>query len=417
MAEAGLGKGAPPAKASTLPDAPTSTPAATDTEAPSPTLPRGLANRPTHRPAQPGGATENARPPSRPLSRPPEEAPPPKAGDLPPADLYQRFCKPGLGAILKAFGLDIVYEKAQGDLLTWRDPAGRRRTAIDLVGSFGATLLGHNPPRLRRVLHAALRDCPPVLVQASVRGEAARLAARLNGIARARLGADYVMHLCNSGAEAVEAAIKHLILIRRGRLQAWCEEILTAAAGLLRQRDAPPGSSIFRSLSDFLGEKVRDVAGVLAVVHKLATDEHKKLFKPTWLGLHTPTDKKVSNWFCLIMGNHPKTYLTRVDQRAKLDEIGTDPLQMNLLDKRWFTFQVAKDLGNCGPEGAAQERRPGQLQGGHHRGCPPAGRGSGHLVCDEDLGRFEHRVDRRHRVRRFPRGGRRARQAVHRLVQ
>ncbi|RCK75970.1 MAG: hypothetical protein OZSIB_3700 [Candidatus Ozemobacter sibiricus] len=86
--------------------------------------------------------------------------------------------------------------------------------------------------------------------------------------------------------------------------------------------------------------------GVLAVIHKLATDEHKKLFKPTWLGFHTPTDKKVSNWFCLIMGNHTKTYLTRVDQRAKLDEIGADPLQMNLLDKRWFTFQVVKDLGN-----------------------------------------------------------------------
>ncbi len=85
--------------------------------------------------------------------------------------------------------------------------------------------------------------------------------------------------------------------------------------------------------------------GVLAVIHKLATDEHKKLFKPTWVGYHTPNDKKISNWFCLIMGDHTKTYLTRVDPRAKLDEIGTDPLQMNVFDKRWFTFSIAKDLG------------------------------------------------------------------------
>lgn len=86
--------------------------------------------------------------------------------------------------------------------------------------------------------------------------------------------------------------------------------------------------------------------GVLAVVHKLATDDHKKLFKPTWLGYHTPGDKRVSNWFCLIMGNHVKTYLTRVDQRSKLDEIGADPLVMNILDKNLYKFDVAKDKGD-----------------------------------------------------------------------
>ncbi|MBF0502034.1 MAG: hypothetical protein HQM09_17980 [Candidatus Riflebacteria bacterium] len=86
--------------------------------------------------------------------------------------------------------------------------------------------------------------------------------------------------------------------------------------------------------------------GVLAVVHKLATDDHKNLFKPTWIGYHTPGDKRVSNWFCLIMGNQIKTYLTRVDQRSKLDEIGADPLQMNLLNKDFFSFEVAKDMGD-----------------------------------------------------------------------
>ena len=86
--------------------------------------------------------------------------------------------------------------------------------------------------------------------------------------------------------------------------------------------------------------------GVLAVIHKLATDDNKKLFKPTWIGYNTPGDKRVSNWFCMIMGDHTKTYLTRVDQRSKLDEIGTDPLMMNILDKNLFKFEVVKDLGN-----------------------------------------------------------------------
>lgn len=86
--------------------------------------------------------------------------------------------------------------------------------------------------------------------------------------------------------------------------------------------------------------------GVVAVLHKLATDDDKKLFKPTWVGYHTPDDKRVSNWFCLIMGDHTKTYLTRIDPRAKLDEIGADPLQFNILDKNLFDFSIAKDLGN-----------------------------------------------------------------------
>ncbi|MFZ2955933.1 MAG: hypothetical protein WA705_03440 [Candidatus Ozemobacteraceae bacterium] len=83
--------------------------------------------------------------------------------------------------------------------------------------------------------------------------------------------------------------------------------------------------------------------GVLAVLHKLTTDDHKTLFKPTWIAFHTPGDKRVSNWFCLIMGNHIKTYLTRVDQRSKLDEVGTDPLVMNVLDKNLFNFELVKE--------------------------------------------------------------------------
>ncbi len=84
---------------------------------------------------------------------------------------------------------------------------------------------------------------------------------------------------------------------------------------------------------------------VLAVLHKITTDDKKTLFKPTWIGYQSKADRRVSNWFCLIMGDHVKTYLTRVDPKAKLDEIGADPLQLNLLDKKYYNFEIAKDLG------------------------------------------------------------------------
>ncbi|NLI77264.1 MAG: aminotransferase class III-fold pyridoxal phosphate-dependent enzyme [Candidatus Riflebacteria bacterium] len=235
----------------------------------SPTPPRKRLPSPQEEPAPPAGSPT---PPGTPspsahgrTTRAGKGASPPPATDqgLAPAALYERFCKPGLGAMLTAFGLDVPYDKALGDVLSWRDPAGKTRKVLDLVGSFGATLLGHNHPRFRAVLQGALRACPPVLVQASVRTGAARLAARLNAVARDRLGGDYLVHLFNSGSEAVEAALKHLLLIKRARLTTLREEILTAAANLLRQHTAAAGPAVFRSLSEFLGEKVRDPAGVL----------------------------------------------------------------------------------------------------------------------------------------------------------
>ncbi|MBF0548517.1 MAG: hypothetical protein HQM08_29060 [Candidatus Riflebacteria bacterium] len=86
--------------------------------------------------------------------------------------------------------------------------------------------------------------------------------------------------------------------------------------------------------------------GVLGVVQKQTTNDRNVLFKPTWIGYHTPGDKRVSNWFCLMMGDHVKTYLTRIDQKAKLDELGADPLVMNVLKKDLFEYELLKDLGD-----------------------------------------------------------------------
>lgn len=190
-------------------------------------------------------------------------------GNLP--GLYTRHCKPGLGAMLTAFGLDVPFDRAGGDYLYYRDESGKAHKILDLVGSFGATLLGHNHPRFRAFLRRELQGSPPNLVQASVRSGAARLAARLGEVAQVRLGADYLSHFYNSGAEATEAAMKHLILIKRSRLEALQEEIMTGAAAILRQRGSAVGAPVFRALSEFLGEKVRDGPAVLEALDRYNT--------------------------------------------------------------------------------------------------------------------------------------------------
>jgi acetylornithine/succinyldiaminopimelate/putrescine aminotransferase/predicted amino acid dehydrogenase len=148
---------------------------------------------------------------------------------------YTQYCKPGLGKLLQAFGLDVAYEKAEGDWLTYHDAEGREHRVLDLVGSYGATLFGHNPPELLETLKSCLAARVPHLVQASIRPGAARLAEILASEAFRRLGAEYVVAPFSTGAEAIEAAMKQLMLVRRDRLRELETTIVTRVAAGLRR--------------------------------------------------------------------------------------------------------------------------------------------------------------------------------------
>jgi acetylornithine/succinyldiaminopimelate/putrescine aminotransferase/predicted amino acid dehydrogenase len=84
---------------------------------------------------------------------------------------------------------------------------------LDLLGGYGANLFGHNHPELVATAQGLLDAKIPMLAQASCRGGAARLAEELCR----RLG-DYVVTFTNSGAETVEAAVKHCLLERPGKV-------------------------------------------------------------------------------------------------------------------------------------------------------------------------------------------------------
>jgi len=121
--------------------------------------------------------------------------------------------KPGLRNLLRTIGLDVEYEKASGDFLYYRDAHSRNVEVLDLVGGYGSLLLGHNRPELIAEATRFFAMGQPNHTQGSMRSGAERLAQALS----ARVGDDMCAVFANSGAEAVEAALKHALLETGGR--------------------------------------------------------------------------------------------------------------------------------------------------------------------------------------------------------
>jgi acetylornithine/succinyldiaminopimelate/putrescine aminotransferase/predicted amino acid dehydrogenase len=138
-----------------------------------------------------------------------------RPADAPLRELYARYSRPQLMAVLSAIGLDVIYERGQGDYLYYRDDRGHEVAVLDLLGGFGASLFGHNHPRLVSCATRSLRELRPFNAQASVRSASALLAYRLSQRIGAATGRDYVTTFASTGAEVVEAAIKHAELERR----------------------------------------------------------------------------------------------------------------------------------------------------------------------------------------------------------
>lgn len=130
---------------------------------------------------------------------------------------YAAYCRPKLADLLGSLGLDVTFTRARGVHL-YRDNGDRTETEVlDLVGGFGAGLFGHNNPELKALLKAQLDADVPFLAQSSDRREAGRLGARLSELLSTER--KYVCHLTNSGAEAIEAALKHAYKVRFDKLR------------------------------------------------------------------------------------------------------------------------------------------------------------------------------------------------------
>ncbi len=130
------------------------------------------------------------------------------ASEPDPARPVAAHFKPRLRELLGALRLDVAYERGQGDHLYYRDPAGAEVEVLDLVGGYGSLLLGHAHPVLVAEAQRLLAAGRPMHAQGSRRGPAEQLARELSR----RAQGDYCVVYGNSGAEAVEAAMKHAML-------------------------------------------------------------------------------------------------------------------------------------------------------------------------------------------------------------
>ncbi|MFF3752727.1 aspartate aminotransferase family protein [Streptomyces sp. NPDC002018] len=137
------------------------------------------------------------------------------------------LAEPFLREVLDSAGLAVEYVSAKGNTLYWRDDEGHETPVADFAGGYGSVLLGHNHPEIVERARELLAGNTPVHAQFSSHPYANRLAAELNRIIHRELGTDepYFAVFANSGAEAVEAAVKHAELDRGMRIAALLEEI------------------------------------------------------------------------------------------------------------------------------------------------------------------------------------------------
>ena len=115
------------------------------------------------------------------------------------ASRFGRHINTPLKSLLTFIGADRRYVRARG--LSVFDDTGREY--VDFLGGYGALNLGHNHPELAAALELVAER--PNILQASMNPLASALAAALAGVTPGLLQKTF---LCNSGAEAVEAALK-----------------------------------------------------------------------------------------------------------------------------------------------------------------------------------------------------------------
>jgi len=120
---------------------------------------------------------------------------------------YREYVNPDLAKLLALVGYDRTFVRAEGAVVTDSDGVDY----LDCLGGYGAVNLGHNHPELLAAI--ARVEQMPNLLQVAVSGLVGALGQSLAAVTPGDLKKVF---LCNSGAEAVEGALK-LARISTGR--------------------------------------------------------------------------------------------------------------------------------------------------------------------------------------------------------
>ncbi len=119
-------------------------------------------------------------------------------------ELHRRYINPLFARVLEIIGYDKVYTRGEGAYLY--DLEGNRY--LDFLGGYGVYHLGRSHPEVKRALHELLELDRPNLIQMDCPLLAGLLAERLVERARASFPGLDAVFFTNSGAEAVEGALK-----------------------------------------------------------------------------------------------------------------------------------------------------------------------------------------------------------------
>jgi ornithine--oxo-acid transaminase len=162
--------------------------------------------------------------------------------------LHESHLNAQMVKVLKTIGFDRRFTRAVGPYLF--DDSGQRY--LDLLAGFGVFALGRSHPTVKRALHEVIDADLPNLVQMDASLLSGLLAERL----LAKVPTQERVFFCNSGTEAVEAAIK-LARAATGRAKLiFCEH---AFHGLTLGALSLNGDAIFR---DRFGPLLADVVRV-----------------------------------------------------------------------------------------------------------------------------------------------------------
>ncbi|MCD0449077.1 aminotransferase class III-fold pyridoxal phosphate-dependent enzyme [Actinocorallia sp. API 0066] len=186
------------------------------------------------------------------------------------------LAEPHMAETLAVLGLAVEYVRAEGDTLYYRDGRGEEKAVLDLVGAFGATILGHHDPDVVAYARSLLDARLPVYAQFSLHPYADAVARRLNRVLEREFGEaePYFAVFANSGAEANEVALKHAELDRVTRL-AELRETLRANRAKARTALAEGGAVLADDARAALG-----VDGAEALLDAAARAETERLAAP-----------------------------------------------------------------------------------------------------------------------------------------
>ncbi|MDR7090638.1 aminotransferase class III-fold pyridoxal phosphate-dependent enzyme [Cellvibrio fibrivorans] len=263
---------------------------------------------------------------------------------------YQHYVKNHLSQLMSTLGLNISYTRAEGDYLYYRDAQGDEVPVLDLLGGYGSLIFGHNHPQIVARAKQLLDQQVPVHAQFSLREGSGELAKKLNQVMQRELNSDeeFAVTFANSGAEAIEAAIKHAELERVLKLQDLLDEVtlnIESVQHSIRVGEAKIPEHIYRHTS--IREQVFDVRNFEELIVGLINYNTEQLVKrPIFLVLEKSFHGK-------LIGSVQLTYNKNFRRPFQYFGLNTrfispnDPAQLDrvLQEERVVIFDLAVNNG------------------------------------------------------------------------